>query len=97
MGIVSFIAVIVLALAPLFAAVEIDFSAKGKVLNKDSIRGIMTFREVEVLTGVPSNYIFWKLHLSESTTADKWLGSLKNKYGFEIYDIKKIVKDYQNR
>jgi len=96
-GIVSFIAVIALALSPLFAPVEIDLSTKGKSAHKykdSSIRGTMTFREVEELTGVPAKYIFRMMNLPESISAEQRIGSIKNKFAYEIKDIREVVKGY---
>jgi hypothetical protein len=59
-----------------------------------SIRGSMTLREVEEATGVPSAHI--KKSLKISDTEEERLGPLRRQYGFEINDVREIVKTYND-
>ena len=57
----------------------------------------MTLKDVEETTGVPATYIIESLKLPDSIPAEEQLGHLKRKYGFEIDDVREIVKEYKNR
>ena len=57
----------------------------------------MTLKEVEEATGVPATYIIEALHLPTSISKEDRLGTLKRAYGFEINDIREIVKKYKNK
>ena len=103
LGIVGLIAVVALAVAPLLTPVERDTSSnKESSLSSHqyediSIRGSMTLREVEEITGVPANHIIQSLNLPETMSDEEQLGPLKRQYGFEINDVREIVKKYNNR
>ncbi len=103
LGIVGLAAVLALAISPLLTPAERDLTNKGaSFLSRHkyegiSIRGSMTLKDVEETTGVPATYIIESLKLPESISAEERLGALKRKYGFEINDVREIVKEYKNR
>lgn len=70
-------------------------SGHGDVEADEAIRGSMTLREVERLTGVPAGLILDGLGLSRSISDDERLGRLRNAHGFEIDDIRAIVAEHQ--
>lgn len=103
LGVVGVTAVTALAISPLLAPVEKDVTAKGaSPLSSHqyegiSLRGSMSLKDLETTTGVPAAYIIGALKLPESTAIEERLGFLKRKYGFEINDVREIVKAYKNR
>ncbi len=103
LGIVGLAAVLALAISPVLTPVERDLTNKGASFlsihkyEGISIRGSMTLKDVEETTGVPATYIIESLKLPESISAEEQLGPLKRKYGFEINDVREIVKEYKNR
>jgi len=103
LGIVGLVTVVALAISPLLAPIERDSASKGTSFLSShkydgiSIRGSMTLREVEESTGVPVTHIIEVLKLPESTSAEKQLGTLKRKYGVELYDIREVVKEFKNK
>jgi len=100
LGIVGLATVLALASSPLLAPVERDIGDKGASslsahpYEDLSIRGSMTLREVEGTTGVPADYIKKSLKLPETISVEDRLGPLKRQYGFEINDIREIVRSY---
>jgi hypothetical protein len=102
LGIVGLVAVVALAMAPLLTPVEKDVSSKGALSISThryedlAISGAMTLKEVEETTAVPASYIINSLQLPETVSADARLGVLKKKYGFEINDVREIVKRYKS-
>ena len=103
LGIVGLIAVVALAVSPLLTPVEKDFTNKGRsslssFKNEDiSIKGSMTFNDVEEATGVPATYVIELLGLPKSISAEEQIGPLKKQYRFEINDVREIVKKYKHR
>lgn len=103
LGIFGFIIVVALAISPLLTPIENDNRSKGvsslssHTYEDISILGSMTLMEVEKTTGVPAIYIINSLNLPEATSEVERLGSLKRQYGFEINDVREIVKSYKNR
>ena len=103
LGIVGLLTVLALAISPLLVPVERGSASKGALSltsaknEAHSIRGSMTLKEVEETTGVPVAYIIESLKLPGSISAEKQLGTLKRKYGVEIYDVRAIVKEYKIR
>ena len=103
LGIIGLTAVVTLAISPLLTSVERDTSSKGESSLSThkyegiSIRGSMTLKEVEETTGVPASYIIKSLNLPETMSEEEQLGPLKRQYGFEINDVREIVKRYKNR
>lgn len=103
LGIVGLIAVLALAASPLLMPVERNTSSKGESTFSShkyegiSIRGSMTFREIEEATGVPADHIIKSLKLPETISTDEKLGPLKRQYGFEINEVREIVKEYSDK
>ena len=103
LGVVGVAAVTALAISPLLAPVEKDLTGKGASplsshqYEGTSLRGSMSLKDVETTTGVPAAYIIGALKLPESTAAEARLGFLKRRYGFELNDVREIVKAYKNR
>lgn len=103
LGIVGFAALVALAISPLLAPVERELTSKGaSFLSAHKyedilIRGSMTLKNLEETTEVPAIYIIELLKLPESISVEERLGPLKRKYGFEINDVREIVKEYKNR
>jgi Domain of unknown function (DUF4405) len=103
LGIVGLVTVVAFAISPLLTPVERDLSSTGTSLLSShkfediSIRGSMTLKEVEGTTGVPATYVIEALKLPKSISTEDRLGTLKRTYGFEINDVKEIVKEYKNR
>jgi len=103
LGIVGLVTVVALASAPLLAPVVKDTGDKGASslsahpYEELSIRGSMTLKEVEEATGVPSAYIKKSLKIPDTISDEERLGPLKRQYGFEINDVRDIVKSYSER
>jgi Domain of unknown function (DUF4405) len=103
LGIVGFATVVALAGAPLLAPVERDTGEQGASslsvhpYEDFTLRGSMTLREVEEMTGVPAAYIIKSLKLPDTISKEERLGLLKRQYGFEINDVREIVKNYSER
>lgn len=95
LGIVGLLALIALSLAPVITPVEVAESAltRGKDIQ---IRGSMTLAEVEQETGVPAAHILEALNLPGSVTKGQRIGVLKRTYGFEMGDIRRIIRNYKN-
>lgn len=103
LGIVGLITVIALSVSPLLTPVERDSSNKGggpslssHESDEVSIDGSMTLEEVEKATGVPASFIIKSLNLPETISVEERLGSLKREHGFEIYEVREIVKEYED-
>lgn len=101
LGIIGFITLVALAVAPLLTPVEQDTGDQGiSQLSSHkyegiAIQGSMTLTEIEKATGVPATHIIQSLHLPDTISADERLSPLKKEYGFEINDVREIVKKYQ--
>lgn len=102
LGIVGLVTIVAFAISPLLTPVERDLSKGTSLLSSHkvediSIRGSMTLEEVEETTGVPATYVIEALQLPTSISTEDQLGTLKKTYGFEIDDVREIVKKYKNR
>ncbi len=98
--VVGLLALVCLALSPLFSAVEYDgpdakpFSTAVSQGNGPvEIQGFMTLGEVEESTGVPVLEILRRLHLSADLPPDERLGKLRREYGFTMEDVNKIIQE----
>ncbi|MFH1418224.1 MAG: DUF4405 domain-containing protein [Planctomycetota bacterium] len=60
----------------------------------ETIRGLMTLREVERETGVPVSYLLSSLRMPADTSPDETLGRLRRAYGFAMSDVRRVVKEY---
>lgn len=101
-AVVALLFVLTAALLPLLSPKEIDATRdpesheEERVLggrNEVHISGSMTLRDVEEATGVAGADILQALGLPENLDLDRRLGNLKREYGFEIDDIRRIVKE----
>jgi hypothetical protein len=88
-----------LAAAPFFARVEqTGGPAHGMRAAERSeggiprINGSMALRQVEQLTGVPATVILRELDLPPQTPVNARLGRLRREYGFELDDVREIVR-----
>ena len=103
LGIVGLVTVISLAVSPLLTSVVSDNRNKGELslsshkLNDIPIYGSMTLKDVEGVSRVPAIHIIKSLNLPEKISKNERLGILKRQYGFEITDVRDIVKRYSNR
>ena len=102
LGIVGLAAVLALSVSPLLTPIERDAAKEGSSLLSGhkyegiSIQGSMTLKEVEDATGVPAEYILESLKLPKSTSLDDRLGPLKREYGFEMNDVREVIKSYKD-
>jgi len=102
LGLVGITAVLALAVSPLLTSVARDPSSKrdtsfsiGNYQNI-AIRGSMTLKEAAETAGVPVSYLISALNLPETISTKERLCLLKRQYGFEINDVKEIVKQHNN-
>ena len=103
LGIVGLITVIALSVSPLLTPVERDTSSKGggpsfssHESDEVTIDGSMTLEDVEQATGVPASFIIKSLNLPATISVEERLGPLKREHGFEIYELREIVKEYED-
>jgi len=103
LGFVGLITVIALSVSPLLTPVERDTSSKGggpsfssHESDEVSIDGSMTLKDVEETTGVPASYIIESLNLPETISVEERLGPLKREHGFEIHEVREIIKEYED-
>jgi len=99
LGCVGLVALLALAIAPFASPVE---RAGGEVRSPgphasaaestESIRGFMTFAEIEASTGVPAETLIEQLGLPPGTPKDERLGRLKTIHGFSMDDVRRIVE-----
>ena len=61
----------------------------------DMVRGIYTLSTVAEAYDVPVNHIKQKLGLPESTSSSEKLGRLRNRYGFRMSDVERIIMEYR--
>jgi hypothetical protein len=103
LGLVGLATIVALAIAPLLTPIQKDAPGvaasylSGHRYEDMTIRGSMTFRDVEVATGVPAAYLIESLELPASVSADERLGPLKHRYGFEIDAVREAAKAYEER
>jgi hypothetical protein len=103
LGLVGLATIVALAIAPLLTPVQkeapsaVASSLSGHRYEDMTIRGSMTFREVEEATGVPAAYLIESLELPASVSADERLGPLKHRYGFGIDAVREAATAYEER
>lgn len=101
LGLIGLVAALSLSIAPLFTPVDQSstdreaFQFSNHQYENISIQGSMTLKEVEIITGVPAAFILKSLNLPESTRLDERLGPLKRQYGFEMNNVREIIKSYK--
>jgi hypothetical protein len=104
LAIVGVLALAGLVVAPFFAQVEQTGEPPHKMQSHEDltspeyqINGSMTLREVEKQTGVPAAVILRELGLPVDLPTDEQLGRLRKKHGFEMHDIKEIVRKHHEQ
>ena len=104
LGIVGLLALVAFSISPLITPVEKNAKkANGSgILSSHKyediqIRGSMTLIEVEKATGVPVNHIIETMKLPSSISGEERLGVLKRTYGFEINDVREVIRKYKNK
>lgn len=100
LAIMGLVALVALAVSPFLAGVEQTGTSPHKLraiepsgTDELEIRGSMTLLELEKLTGVPVREILQGLNLPPDVPADEQLGKLRRLYGFEIDDVRKIIRE----
>lgn len=93
-----------IAVIPLFGSVEQKGEPPHKLRSNEpvenqnyNIDGSMTLKDVERLTGVPVIIILRELGLPNNLPADEQLGKLRKEYGFELNDIREVVRKHIER
>jgi len=97
LGVVGLVTVASLAVSPLLVPAVTDINNKADKLKDIPIYGSMTLKGVEDTSGVPIIHIIKSLNLPEKISEKQRLGVLKRQYGFEVADIRDVVKRYNNR
>lgn len=104
LGIIGVVALLIGAIAPFLSPKEqVPRSQLKEQLEtlpmregtEEHIRGSMTLREVEHLTGTPVGHLVRELGLPQNISSDEQLGQLRRKYGFELEDVQRIVTNYK--
>ena len=104
LAVVAVLALAGLMVAPFFAHVEQAGEPPHRMQSSEEstspeyqINGSMTLREVEEKTGVPAAVILRELGLQADLPTDEQLGRLRKKHGFEMHDIKEIVRKHHEQ
>jgi hypothetical protein len=103
LGLVGLLVLIAFSVSPLIGPVDRDTRSAGGggILSAHKheevqIRGSMTLSEVEESTGVPANHIIEALGLPSSVSGEDRLGVLKRTHGFEMSDVREVVRAYRS-
>ena len=67
----------------------------NKETSETNIRGSMTLKELQEITGVPIAVILKSLGLPEDTDPESRLGRLRRQYGFRMSDVREVVRNHQ--
>jgi hypothetical protein len=104
LAIVGVLALAGLMVAPFFGQVEQTGEPPHKMQSGEhsttpayQINGSMTLREVEEQTGVPAAVILKELGLPVDLSTDEKLGQLRKMHGFEMHDIREIVRKHHEQ
>lgn len=73
---------------------EVKFHKEQK-LSQIEIRGYMTLEEISEKYKVPTDYIKTKLNIPQSTPDDERLSRLRQKYGFEMNEVKEVISAFK--
>ena len=60
------------------------------------IKGRTSLKELEQKWGVPALHVIRELRLPENTSVDQGLGHLRREHGFQMDDVRRIVKSYKS-
>ena len=105
LGMLGLIGVVLLACAPLISPTQsvsrsllqeestIDHKAAREDL--ESIRGSMTFEDVENQTGVPMSYLRDQLGLPDDISLGDQVGRTLRAHGLEMQNLRRLVEEYQ--
>jgi hypothetical protein len=63
--------------------------------HAESVRGSITWKEVERASGVPVNHLLNQLNLPENTSPDRKQGQLSKTYDLQIGGFREAVEGYQ--
>ncbi len=103
-ALVAVLALLGLALAPLFTPVRTTGGDEGEhgeheveSAEDHSIRGSMTLAEVSKTTGVPLAAILEGLGLPPDLSPDEQLGQLRREHGFEMEELRALVESLRER
>jgi len=101
LAVVGVLALVCLAAAPFFGRVEQTGEPPHRMRSTETdetdahpIDGSMTLAEVEQVTGVPAAVILRELGLPPRLPTDKRLGRLRKEHGFELHDVREVVRKY---
>jgi hypothetical protein len=102
LGVLGLLAVLALAVAPFYSAVERDatFSPRGSGASSpnhdtESLRGRMTLSEIEGSTGVPVAFLLKHLGLPPDAPRDIGIARLGRQHGFDVDDVRRAVREYR--
>lgn len=95
LGLVGLTAVLAIAAAPLVSPVERSESAGSRAgrHEREGIDGQMTLGEVERQTGVASTRILRELGLPADLSRDEPLARLARRHGFQVEDVRRVVRN----
>ncbi|KXS37547.1 MAG: hypothetical protein AWU54_2295 [Candidatus Frackibacter sp. T328-2] len=77
--------------------IEIHQDELGTGAVKEKIKGWMKVKAIEKMFGVPINYVCNELDLPQNINQELSIKDLKNKYGFEMDELRKIVVKYNKQ
>ncbi len=104
LGIIGLLALVAFSISPLITPVEknakkanVSGTLSSHKYEDIQIRGSMTLLEVEKATGVPVKHIIETMKLPSSISGEERLGVLKRTYGFEINDVREVIRKYKNK
>jgi hypothetical protein len=102
LGLLGILAVLAIAITPFGGSVEQTGtsgvqSEESSALTQKSelVRGRMTLIEIEQKTGVPMAYLIEHLGMPKDVQLDEGVTKLGQSFGFEIDDVRRIVREYK--
>lgn len=100
LGLIGLLFLLGLLIAPFLSSVEKIPSEQSNSVSQGStqnnIRGSMTLKEVEEKTTVSVSILKKELGLPENIDNDQKLGHLKQEYGFEMSQVRKIIEKHNS-
>ena len=104
LSVVGVLALVGLAVMPFLGRVEQTGEPPHRMRATDAgeaggyrIDGSMTLADVERLTGIPSAVILRELGLPDNLPKDEQLGRLHREHGFELEDVREVVRKQVER
>jgi len=102
LGLLGAMAILAVTVAPFGNSVERDMTAPPQTHHSspenqetELVRGRTTLQEIEQSTNVPAAYLIEHLGLPPNVPLDEGVGKLGKQHGFEIDDVRRIVKEYK--